>query len=391
MGALIGILGGGQLARMLALAGYPLGLRFRVLDPAPDAPAGAVAEHICGSYEDKAALNHFALDVSVITYEFENVPASSVEHLATHVHQRAPIYPPPLALATGQDRLLEKQLFERLGIGVPRFARVDSPAELEQAVMKLGRPAVLKTRRLGYDGKGQARIMEGTDLGAAYRALCPADARPGGLILEEFVAFDVEASVIAVRSRTGEVRTWPLVLNEHSSGILRRSRAPLAAFWSGAGSASTASLDEQATVAATRIMEALDYVGVLAVEFFVKEGRLLASEIAPRVHNSGHWTIEGSITSQFENHLRAVAGLPLGETGMRFAGAAAVMHNLVGAVPEVGEPTGLLGVPGCHVHLYGKSARPGRKVGHATVVGAPAEIAVRSEQLRSIADQYWQA
>lgn len=398
----IGILGGGQLARMLALAGHPLGMRFAVLDPARDAPAACVAEHVCADYTDKAALNHFASGVDLITYEFENVPYACIEHLATHLHRPVPIYPPAFALRTGQDRLLEKQLFRSLDIPVAPFADITSLECLREEARAIGLPAILKTRRLGYDGKGQVVLRPSSGSGAAQAApellerawttlTASSGLHPPPLILEQFIPFSAEASILAVRSRTGEIRTYPLVRNEHSSGILRRSRAPFSAFCADLPAINAEDLEHQAVAAATKILGALDYVGLLAVEFFVKDGVLIANEIAPRVHNSGHWTIEGSVTSQFENHLRAVAGLPLGDTSMRLGGAAAYMVNLVGGWPDPLERDGILAVPSCHLHLYGKSPRPGRKVGHATLVAPPATLAVPAEQLQRLADATWQA
>ncbi len=407
---LLGILGGGQLARMLALAAHPLGLRCRVLDPSPQSPAGAVAEHVCADYTDAAALDRFAQDLSAITYEFENVPLACIQHLQARVNPSAPIFPPPQALQTGQDRLLEKQLFRSLGIPVAGFADIGSLDDLRRAAKELGLPAVLKTRRMGYDGKGQivlrpASSGETTDpLSLAWHSLNLHLARnpsaaPTPLILEAFVPFQAEASILAVRSRAGEIRTYPLVRNEHASGILRRSRAPFAAFADDlAGPAAgprpavdPGTLEAQAIRAATRILEALDYVGLLAVEFFVKDGTLIANEIAPRVHNSGHWTIEGSVCSQFENHVRAVCGLPLGDCSMRYPGASASMCNLVGGWPDPADPAGILSIPGVGLHLYGKEPRPGRKVGHATLVGAGGDFAARAARLEALAAASWGA
>jgi 5-(carboxyamino)imidazole ribonucleotide synthase len=343
----IGVLGGGQLGRMLALAGYPLGLHFRFLDPGRDAPAGHLADLVVGAFDDLPALERFAFDLDLVTYEFENVPVTSARFLA----HRLPVYPPPEALEIAQDRLSEKQFFQRLDIPVPPFAAVRSRPELEQAVAQLGLPAVLKTRRGGYDGKGQHVLRSGADIDAAWEAL-------GGeaLILEQFVPFERELSVLAVRSRTGELAYYPLVENHHRGGILRLSRAPAPDL--------PAELQARAEEHGRRALEALNYVGVLAIEFFQHRGQLLANEMAPRVHNSGHWTIEGAVTSQFENHLRAVLGLPLGATA---AVGHAAMVNLIGQVPPVAD---LLALPQAHVHIYGKDPRPGRKLGHVTFCSA---------------------
>ncbi len=341
----IGILGGGQLARMLALAGVPLGVRALVLDQSSDACAGEVATLIEADYTDQAALAEFATLVDVVTFDFENVPAESAQWLA----QRVPVFPNPGALAVAQDRLSEKTLFHELGIATPRHAAVDNREDLDAAVASVGLPAILKTRRLGYDGKGQARLHQDLDLDRAWQTL---GAGRVPLILEAWVPFQRELSVIAVRSRDGEVRTWPLTRNWHDDGILSLSRAPVRA---------DADLTRQAEDAAARVAEALDYVGVFALELFEHEGRLLGNEMAPRVHNSGHWTIEGAGTSQFENHLRAVLGLPLGEVRLREPSA---MLNFIGALPN---RDAALAVPGLHWHDYGKSERPGRKVGHATL------------------------
>ncbi len=339
----IGVLGGGQLARMLALAGAPLGVRFRVLDQNPDACAGQVASLVVADYADEPALAAFADSVDVVTFDFENVPAWAAQAVAA----RVPVYPNPGALAVAQDRLAEKTLFETLGLATPDFAAVDTRADLAAAVARIGTPSVLKTRRLGYDGKGQWRLRSTTDIDAAWQAL-------GGvpLVLERFVPFEREISVIAVRGRDGDFRTWPLTRNWHRDGILSASLAPDAA---------DAALANEAFMVARRLAEHLDYVGVFALELFVEDGRLLGNEMAPRVHNSGHWTIEGAETSQFENHVRAVLGWPLGSTTLR---APSVMLNFVGALPEA---TPVLSQPGAHWHDYGKSPRVGRKVGHTTI------------------------
>ena len=278
----VGILGGGQLARMLALSGAPLGLRFLVMDTAPDACAGQFAPMVVGDYRDESALAEFASRVDVATFDFENVPSESARWLA----ERVPVFPSPLALATAQDRLVEKTLFRELDIPVPDFIPVDSREALEAAVARLGAPCILKTRRLGYDGKGQFRIRSADAVAAAWEALGPQASRVG-LILEAFVPFEREMSVVAVRGRDGEFRSWPLTENWHVDGVLSASLAPARA---------DEGLVAQATGHARRLAEAVEYVGVFALELFQRDGVLLANELAPRVHNSGHWTIEGSDT-----------------------------------------------------------------------------------------------
>ncbi|MBB1060341.1 5-(carboxyamino)imidazole ribonucleotide synthase [Marilutibacter spongiae] len=343
----VGILGGGQLARMLALAGAPLGLRFKVMDTSAEACAGQFAPMVVGDYRDDAALAEFASSVDVATFDFENVPAESAQWLA----ERFPVFPSPRALAVAQDRLAEKTLFRELGIPVPDFAPIDTREDLDAALARVGVPCILKTRRLGYDGKGQFRIRSLADADAAWAALGE-QAATVGLILEGFVAFDRELSVVAVRGRDGEFRTWPLTENWHVDGVLSASLAPAVA-----DDVLTATAFDYARALA----EALDYVGVFALELFCRDGELLANELAPRVHNSGHWSIEGSETSQFQNHLRAVLGLPLGDT--RMVGHACML-NWIGAMPDAGP---VLAEPGGHWHDYGKSPREGRKVGHATL------------------------
>ncbi|TXK62592.1 5-(carboxyamino)imidazole ribonucleotide synthase [Alkalisalibacterium limincola] len=347
MSSRVGVMGGGQLARMLAVAGVPMGLRLSAFDHAADACAAQVIAQHRARFDDAEALKRFAAEVDVVTFDFENVPASSAEALAALV----PVYPPPRALAVAQDRLEEKTLFGELGIPVAGFADVDSLEGLRAAVEQLGLPCILKTRRLGYDGKGQFRLRSADDIPAAWAALGP-QAESVGLILEAFVAFQREVSVVAVRGRDGEFRSWPLTENWHDAGILSASLAPAAV---------TPELAEQAVGHARQLAQSLDYVGVFALELFVRDGQLLANEMAPRVHNSGHWTIEGAETSQFENHLRAVLGLPLGSTAPR---GHSVMLNWIGQMPDPGV---VMREPGGHWHDYGKSSRPGRKVGHATL------------------------
>jgi 5-(carboxyamino)imidazole ribonucleotide synthase len=327
---------------MLALAGYPLGLRFVVLDPTPDACAGQVAELIQGDYDDRDKLSQLSERIDLATFDFENVPVAAARFL----EQQVLVFPPPAALETAQDRLCEKALFWELGIPTPPFSTVDNLDDLHEAVSQLGLPAVLKTRRLGYDGKGQRLLQETGDIEPAWTALGSVP-----LILESFVPFQREVSILALRGRHGETAFYPLVENRHHDGILRLSVAPCLA----------ADLEQQAQDYATRVLEKLVYVGLLAIEFFVLEEQLLANEMAPRVHNSGHWTIEGAETSQFENHLRAMLRLPLGSTA---AVGYSAMLNFIGEIPDRNT---FLAVPGVHFHDYGKTARPGRKVGHATL------------------------
>jgi 5-(carboxyamino)imidazole ribonucleotide synthase len=351
----VGILGGGQLARMLALSGAPLGLRFLVLDTVPDACAAQYAPSLQADWRDETALAEFASRVDVATFDFENVPAESARWLA----DRVPVFPSARALAVAQDRLAEKSLFRELGIGVPDFADITSRADLDGAFARMCSPAMLKTRLLGYDGMVQVRIRTQGDLDAAWAAL-GAQAPSVGLILEAFVPFEREVSVVAVRGRDGEFRTWPLTENWHEQGVLSASLAPAQA---------APALADEAVTCARRVAEALDYVGVFALELFVREGRLLANEMAPRVHNSGHWSIEGAESSQFQNHLRAVLGLPLGSTRML---GHACMLNWIGELPD---PRAVLADPCGHWHDYGKSPRPGRKVGHATFrADTPSEL-----------------
>jgi 5-(carboxyamino)imidazole ribonucleotide synthase len=350
--ATIGILGGGQLGRMLALAAARLGFKCHVLCPDPGSPAFDVVRRVTeADYADMAALDRFAADVDVVTYEFENVPAET----ATFLSARKPVLPDPKVLATTQDRLTEKEFVKSLGIGTAKFAAVDSADGLTAALAKVGRPAVLKTRRFGYDGKGQIMIRDGGDP-AMFDEL-------GGQaqILEAFVPFEREISVIAARGRDGAVECFDVIENEHRDHILKTSRVPANV---------TPAVTAEARRIAEKIAAAFDYVGVLAVEMFVvKDGSghtVLVNEIAPRVHNSGHWTIDGASVSQFEQHIRAIAGLPLGQPIRR---GRIEMVNLLGAEAE--DATRWLTTPGAAVHLYGKTAvRPGRKMGHVTQVFA---------------------
>ncbi len=341
----IGILGAGQLGRMLALAGYPLGLSFRFFDPVPGSPAGMLAEQVVAPYDDLAALTRFAAGLDVVTYEFENVPLDTLRFLA----QYASVYPLPVALEKGQDRLVEKTFFQSLGIPTPEFREVNSKLDLDEAVRALGFPAVLKTRRMGYDGKGQFLLKTTSDVDFAWTGLANTS-----LILEKFIPFEREVSILGVRGKDGQTEFYPLVENHHRDGILRLSRAP--------APGSMLELQAKAEGYAQRVMAALGYVGVLAIELFQTGDQLVANEMAPRVHNSGHWTIEGAVTSQFENHLRAVAGLPLGST--RTPGSCAML-NLIGSIPD---PSAILHIEGAHLHIYGKEPRPGRKLGHITLV-----------------------
>jgi 5-(carboxyamino)imidazole ribonucleotide synthase len=342
----VGIIGGGQLGRMLVQAGQDLGIACTTLDPAERSPAAQVGPAIVGAYDDPAALATLADRSDVITYEFENVPVDGVRRLA----ERIAVRPGPASLETAQDRLAEKALFADVGLPVPVYAAVEDLSSLETAIGAVGLPAVLKSRRLGYDGKGQAVIRDAARAEDAWRAIGEVPA-----ILEALVPFDEEVSILGVRASDGEVRFWPLIENQHDEGILRRSFAPAR----DAG----ASLQRAAEGHARAVMERLDHVGVLAIELFRVREDLYGNELAPRVHNSGHWTIEGAETSQFENHLRAVCGLSLGPTDIL---GYAAMVNLIGALPD---PAEVLRVPGAHLHLYGKDPSPRRKVGHVTLRG----------------------
>ena len=340
---MIGILGGGQLGRMMVLAGKPLGLDFRVLDSGEHVPTDGLAGRVRADFADAEAVDRFAEGLTHVTYEFENVPVATTRRLA----DRLPVFPPPLALATAQDRREEKTLFDRIGLPTPPWTTVDSAEQLRAGCDRIGLPAVLKTRRGGYDGKGQRVLRTDDDLSAAWDDL---GGRP--LLLEAMVDFGRELSMVAVRGAGGQVAFYPLTENRHTGGILDVSVAP------------APDADRWQPVAEghlRRLTGELDYVGVLAVEFFDCGDRLLGNEMAPRVHNSGHWTIEGAACSQFENHLRAGLGWPLGSTA---AVGESAMVNLIGEVPDVAE---LLAVPGAHLHLYGKTPRPGRKLGHVTV------------------------
>jgi 5-(carboxyamino)imidazole ribonucleotide synthase len=340
----VAILGAGQLGRMLALAGYPLGLDFLFLDPAEGAPANRIAPVLQGSFTDRKLLRQLARSTEVATIDWENVPLDSLHALAA---AGARVAPPIPAVATAQDRVSEKRLFERLDIPTTRWKAVGSQAQLERAVREIGLPGVIKTRRLGYDGKGQAVVKTRDAAERAWREMGAV-----GLIYEEWIPFDCEVSIIGARSRRGEIAVYPLNGNVHSGGILRLTRAPYG-------------LPRWQRLAARYLESVLThfhYTGVLTIEFFVRGGRLIANEMAPRVHNSGHWTLEGAVTSQFENHLRAILNLPLGST--RPTGHSAML-NLIGSMPPRGT---VLGWEGVHLHEYDKEPRPGRKIGHCTVV-----------------------
>jgi 5-(carboxyamino)imidazole ribonucleotide synthase len=350
---------------MIALAGYSLGQRFVFLDPGGESCAGHVGSLRVGAYDDEERLQEIARKSVVVTYEFENVPVASARFL----NELVPVRPPPRALEVSQDRWGEKEFFRSLGIPTPKYAAVSSREELERAVASVGLPAILKTRRFGYDGKGQWALSEPADIGRAWDALGAAQ-----LILEERVPFEREVSILAVRSVAGETRFYPLVENEHRDGILRLS-LPASDAW-------TPELQARAEAHAGRVLAELEYVGVLAIELFVRaDGELLANEMAPRVHNSGHWTIEGAETSQFENHVRAITGMPLGST--RMVGRSA-MINCIGKLPP---RDAVLAVEGAHLHAYGKDAAPGRKVGHVTVRATTREeLAAKLEKLVPIVD-----
>ena len=355
----VAVLGGGQLGRMLGLAGIPLGLSFTFLDPSPEAPAAAVGDLIVGGLDDVDAARRAARGATVVTYEWEGVPADTARAL----QGEAPVSPLPRALEVSQDRLVEKNTFRSLGIATAPYRGVDDRASLDTAIGELGMPAVLKTRRGGYDGKGQAVLRSAPDADAAWAQL-------GGipLILEGFIAFSRELSIIAARAADGEVVCWPAAENQHVDGILHITRAPAPGL--------NDALQVQAEACIRPLLDSLDYVGVGCVELFELDGKLLANEMAPRVHNSGHWTIEGAATSQFENHLRAVLGWPLGSTTPRGPSA---MVNCIGVMPD---RDSILAIPGAHLHDYGKEARPGRKLGHVTVTAT--DEATLGERLASV-------
>ncbi|MGA0123079.1 MAG: 5-(carboxyamino)imidazole ribonucleotide synthase [Gaiellales bacterium] len=362
----LAILGGGQLAWMLALAAEPLGVDVRVLDPSPDCAAGRIAELVCAAYDDADGLDRVAEGADVVTYEFENVPAAAVERLAA---RGVPVLPSPASLTVTQDRAREKELLAGLGIAVAPYALIDGPDDVAAALERVGAPGILKTRRLGYDGKGQVRVASADALGPAVTELGGQD-----LIYEGLVTFERELSIVVARAADGAIAAHAPVENEHRDGILACTLAP------------APDLDPAKAAAATRIgvqvAEALGHVGTLCVELFDTADGIVANEIAPRVHNSGHWTIEGAVTSQFENHVRAVLGLPLGDAGARGASA---MVNIVGSEPPIAE---LLAVSGAHAHSYGKAPRAGRKLGHVTLT--PHDSAALT-QVRAVVDAAWRS
>jgi len=355
----IGIIGAGQLGQMLGFAARDLDMQCRFIDPSDTPPAAVAGDVIKRPFDDPDALQTLADECDVVTYEFENVPVEAL----LRISDRVPVYPPPGALRHAQDRLAEKRLFDSLQIPLPRYRAVDTLQDLQAAIDAIGLPLVLKTRRLGYDGKGQFVVRSVDDIDAAWRTL-----GTQALIAEEWVPFDYEVSAIGVRNVAGDIAMYPLTHNEHEDGILRRSRAPVDA----------PELTAIAGRYVTALLSHLDYVGVLALEFFVTGDRLLANEFAPRVHNSGHWTIEGAETSQFANHLRAISNLPLGSTACR---GHAGMLNLIGEIPDT---TRTPPEPGYWLHDYGKTPREGRKLGHITTVAASAED--RDRRLRLILD-----
>ena len=339
----VGIVGAGQLGRMLALAGYPLGQDFLFLDPTEDAPAGQVAPQIIEAFTNAKALRTLARETEVLTFDWENISVEALSALPSDTL----ICPPVKALAAAQDRVKEKQLFEKLSIPTTRWRNVESQRQLEKAITEIGLPGVLKTRRMGYDGKGQRVLRNPLDVADAWESLGSVP-----LLYEELVPFDYEVSIIGARSRSGEIAVYPLNGNVHGGGILRLTRAPYG----------TPALQRAAARYLRRALTHFRYTGILTIEFFVRRGRLIANEMAPRVHNSGHWTIEGAETSQFENHLRAILDLPLGATRAR---GHCAMLNLIGEMPEDRD---ILALDGVHLHDYGKSPRPGRKLGHLTLV-----------------------
>ncbi|MDX1563444.1 MAG: 5-(carboxyamino)imidazole ribonucleotide synthase [Gammaproteobacteria bacterium] len=354
----VGIIGAGQLGRMMALAAYPLGIECRFVDTEADSPGGQIGPIRCAALDDLDALTAMAHEVDVVTFDIENVSVTALEALTKIV----PVQPNPAIVALAQDRLAEKQLFESLSIPTARYVAIDSEADLARAARELGWPIVLKARRLGYDGRGQRIVGGEAELAAAYEDL-------GRLpsIAEAWVEFERELSLIGVRGSDAQTRFYPLSENVHRDGILESSIAPY----------DDKALQASAEASMTEMMQRHDYTGILTIEFFATADGLVANEIAPRVHNSGHWTIEGAATSQFENHIRAILGLPLGSTAVR---GVAAMRNLIGRMPA--RPS-LLAIEGAHLHDYGKSARPGRKLGHVTLLAASKHEAV--ERLAAVA------
>lgn len=349
------------MGRMLGLAGIPLGLDFVFLDPSADACAAVAGELLQADFSDENAARELAQRVDVASFDFENVPAAT----ASALQESCAVHPSPFALGAGQDRLAEKELLVSLGIDVPPYHVVSSRTDLLEGLEKLGFPAVLKTRRLGYDGKGQVVLRDQEDLERAWQKLGDFD-----LVLETFVPFQAECSLVAVRGQDGETRTWPLAKNVHLNGILMLSMPGVFDDELQAGAAEKM----------TALLEHFDYRGVLTIEFFLSDGKLLANEFAPRVHNSGHWTIDGASCSQFENHVRAITGMPLGDTGMH---GHSLMFNWIGEMPDRNRA---MSIPGVHWHDYGKSPRPGRKIGHATLT-APGvdELKINASRLAEVA------
>ncbi len=352
----VGIFGGGQLGRMMALAGYPLNLRFSFFDANRDCPSAPLGECLGDAEGSSAALEQFLASADVFTYEFENIPTAWVEAIAS----RKPVYPGVKSLAVSQNRLNEKALFEKLGIPAAAYRRIGSEQDLREAVVALGLPLVVKTVTGGYDGKGQFVLRTFEDIASAWSAL----GKAAPLLAEAFVTYERELSIVAVRGRDGETRCYPLAWNTHHEGILSHSIVPAP----GVDAATCA----QAERYITAILHELDHVGVMTLEMFQTSRGLYANETAPRVHNSGHWSIEGAICSQFENHMRAIAGLPLGVTD---AIRPSAMINIVGRHPDTAE---ILAIPETHLHLYAKEERPGRKLGHITVTATdPAALNAR--------------
>jgi len=355
---LVGVFGAGQLGRMLALAGIPLGLRFRFLDPHASPCAAELGEHIRGAFDDTHAIARFADGLDIATIEFENIPPHALEIASRTV----PVLPSAKSLGIAKDRVKEKQLFERCGIPYTPTATISGIADLGTAVERIGAPGILKSRSEGYDGKGQARIESADDASAAFESIGCVPA-----VYERFVEFDHECSLVAVRSGSGEIVFYPLAINTHTRGILTKSHVPQLSH----------PLTELARSHARSILDDLQHVGVLTIEFFVRGDTLTANEIAPRVHNTGHWTIDAARTSQFENHVRAIAGFPLGPTDLTVPHGC-TMLNLIGGIPEVAR---MLAFADARVHLYGKEPRPGRKVGHVTWCGDQSEEFSRLERL----------
>lgn len=358
----IGILGGGQLGRMLAIAGYPLGMNFTFLDPSAEAPMAPLARGVIADYNDPAALEELASLSDVVTWEFENVGFAAVDMLT----KRTQLFPPAGALKVKHDRLFEKQFFDILQIPTAKYANATTLQEFDRAIATIGFPLVVKSRKFGYDGKGQAVLRDPRHAGAVWEAL-----KGAAVIVEEWISFEREVSILSVRGRAGETIFYPITENVHKGGILRHSIAPALNM--------NDSLRSQAELYANRVMDHLQYVGVLAIEFFEVNGRLLANELAPRVHNSGHWTIDGAATSQFENHLRAIAGMPLGAAHAR---GTTGMVNILGEFPDISK---IISIPGTKLHLYGKTARPGRKLGHVNLCSFDGEPwAVFEKRLRDV-------